>query len=90
MRLRWTAPLLFVLSIVPSGAVAAEEPRITVMLPGGLGYLMGAIVGRSWIAITPGRELAHRGVPTLRQPEWTGPDPARPPPIYARVLRVTF
>ena len=49
-----------------------------------------ALLGRSFVSITNGRELAPRGLPELRQPQWTGPDPPKPPPMHVRVLRITF
>jgi hypothetical protein len=48
------------------------------------------LFGRSVTAIGNGRELALRGLPDLRPPQWTGPDPPKPPAFHVRLFRVTF
>jgi hypothetical protein len=60
------------------------------MAAGGLLLVAGAVLGRSSITFTHGRELAPRGVPLHRQPEWTGPEPPRPPALHAKFLSLTF
>jgi hypothetical protein len=56
----------------------------------GVALVMEILFGRSFHAISHGRELAIRGMPDLRQPQWTGLEPPRPPALYVRLVRITF
>jgi hypothetical protein len=58
--------------------------------PPGLVMITQVLFGRSVTAIGNGRELALRGLPDLRPPQWTGPDPPKPPAFHVRLFRVTF
>ena len=63
----------------------ADEPP-----PAGVVMITEVLFGRSVTAIGGGRELALRGLPDLRPPQWTGPDPPKPPALHVRLFRLTF
>jgi hypothetical protein len=60
------------------------------MAAGGLMLAAGAILGRTSLTVSHGRESAPSGSPSHRQPEWTGPEPPKPPPLHAKFLSITF
>jgi hypothetical protein len=71
--------------VLTSDARADEPPA-----PPGVVLVSEVLFGRSVTAIGDGRELALRGLPEIRQPQWTGPDPPKPPPFHVRFFRITF
>jgi hypothetical protein len=73
--------------VLTSDARADEPPAPP---PPGVVLVSEVLFGRSVTAIGDGRELALRGLPEIRQPQWTGPDPPKPPPFHVRFFRITF
>jgi hypothetical protein len=72
-----------VLALAPD-ASAEERP------PQGVSLAMEIVFGRSFVSVTGAPDLVLRGLPELRQPQWTGPDPPKPPTFHVRLLRITF
>jgi hypothetical protein len=73
--------------VVLTSDARADEPPAP---PPGVVLVSEVLFGRSVTAIGDGRELALRGLPEIRQPQWTGPDPPKPPPFHVRFFRITF
>jgi hypothetical protein len=93
MSSRSFAAALSVFVLLGATDAHADElaaPIVVARPPHGVTLLMEVLFGRSFRAITNGRELAVGGVPELRQPQWTGLEAPRPPPLYVRLVRITF
>lgn len=83
----------FVVSAPETARAEDEPPRVVLTVthaPPSLVLLLSALFGRSCLSLTNGRELAPRGSPALRHPDWIGPEPPKPPALHARLLRITF
>jgi hypothetical protein len=76
--------LVMTVVVFAPDASAEEEP------PRGVSLAMEVVFGRSFVSVTGSPDLVLRGLPELRQPQWTGPDPPKPPPFHVRLLRITF
>lgn len=76
---------LVVAVLVSAPDASAEEPP-----PRAVVLAMEVLFGRSFVSITGSPDLVLRGIPELRQPQWTGPDPPKAPPFHVRLLRITF
>jgi hypothetical protein len=72
-----------ILAIAPDASAEGEPPQ-------GVALAMEVIFGRSFVSVSGSPDLVLRGLPELRQPQWTGPDPPKPPTFHVRLLRITF
>jgi hypothetical protein len=77
---------LVLVTVAFSANASADEPAP----PQSVSLAMEVLFGRSFASITCTPELVQRGIPELRHPQWTGPDPPKPPALHVRFLRITF
>jgi hypothetical protein len=82
--------LLFASLVTLPLALSADASAEESAPPQSVTLAMEVVFGRSFASITCTPELVQRGLPDLRQPQWTGPDPPKPPALHVRLLRITF
>jgi hypothetical protein len=89
MRSSPLASLLFV-SAIMAVARDASADELATPPPRTVSMMMQVIFGRPFASVRGSPELILRGLPELRQPQWWGPDPPKPPVLHVRLLRITF